>query len=365
MLEQECRSHGKLGHFCIKQTRLIRSLPVREGKFMEKEQHATDSGVQESVNTAVETTKNESSAKGTDPVDEKIKQVIGEQNLPAPEETEEKPEDKKDATDPNKKEEEVPEKKEEDSESGKTEEESQIQAPVLGRLEKRIAKLYLSNLILQGKEDDLPNPEDIARSVQGFPPEEKKKALHKLLADQKALRSGTVGKAPTGLEKFPWNRNNNEDEIVDLSEEDHEALVEAEADQKLQEMQGEIGEREWQKDLVKSMEAHPEIDESKKEFNPKIYAAVEKLVLPHGENGQRGMRVSEAYKFVMDSISAAKEEKQQDAEIEKQNALSGAINAGADNARPKKNLSWEEVAEIQANDPARYMQMVRDGELPE
>jgi len=309
----------------------------------EEQKNATDTGEQVSASTAPVTTENESSAKGTDPVDEKIKQVIGEHNLPAPEETEEKPEDKKGATDPNKKEEEVPEKKEGEEFDGKTEEASEeFEGPQPEKLDRRIAKLYLQARLLRGEEGDAPDLEEVAREIQRYPFGEKKKALHKLLAEVKNLREG----------------GNNDEGSVDLSEEDHEAIVEAEANRRLAEMRGEIEQREWAEDLVKTVEAHPELDERKQEYNVKLATAVENLV-------KRGMKTSEAYKLVTDSISVAKEEKKKDDEIEKQKALSGAVSASTDHVETQKKLTWDELAEIQAKDPARYMEIMRSGELPE
>jgi len=309
----------------------------------EEQKNATDSGVQESAKTAPVTTENESSAKETDQVDEKIKQVMGEHNLPAPEETKENPDDKKDATNPDKKEEEVPEKKEGENSEDKTEETSQeSDEPQPERLDRRIAKLYLQARLLRGEEGEMPDFEQVAREIQRYPVGEKKKALHRLLAEVKNLREG----------------GNNDESSVDLSEEDHEAIVEAEANRRLAEMRGEIEQREWAEDLVKTVDAHPELDERKQEYNVKLATAVENLV-------KRGMKTSEAYKLVTDSISVAKEEKKQDDEIEKQKALSGAVSASTDHVETQKKLTWEELAEIQAKDPARYMEIMRSGELPE
>jgi hypothetical protein len=297
-------------------------------------------------------------------LDEKIKQTIGIHNLPSSEEKseEEKANDEKDASDPNQKKEDVPEKKEEEKTEVQTEETpgEEVQAGEQPKkLDRRIAKLFLNNKLLRG-EDDIPDFNKVALAIQKYPVGEKMKALKNLLAENKALRAG--GEVPQG--KDPWNQR---EEVVDLSEEDHEALIEAEADQRLQSMQSEIAEREWSEDLIKELEAHPEIDERSKSYNPRIATAVEKLALPYGIDGPRGMKTSEAYALVMDSIKtagekAAKDEKNK-SELKKQSVLSGAVNASTDNVE-SKDLTWEEVARIQKEDPDRYMKMVREGKLP-
>jgi hypothetical protein len=149
---------------------------------------------------------------------------------------------------------------------------------------------------------------------------------------------------------------------VDLSEEDHQAIVEAEVENRLQQMQGEIQEREWKDDLVKTVEAHPELNERKNEYNPKIATAVEKLAM-------KGMKVSEALALVTESISTAKADDKKKAEIEKQKLLGGAVSASHDTVESKGRLTWEELAKKQEADPnfvnsEEYMKLVKDGKLP-
>jgi len=283
--------------------------------------------------------------------------------IPTEEDFEEKKEAEKTETEKTEteKEEKVPEK----------DVESPEEAPVQpGRLDRRIAKLYISNRLLQGEEGDLPDLEQVALEIQKYPLEEKTKALHRLLAENKAVRSGGVKKdqAAHKFPNFPWNRDDSQ-ETVDLSEEDHEAIVEAEAERKMQEMQSEISDREFTEDLVKTLDAHPEINErNKKEYNPQIANAVEKLALPYGQDGPRGMRVSAAYKLVMDSIVAARgkeaSEQKTDEEINKQRALSGAVSASNDSSNSSKKMTWVEFDKLRTSDPARYEKLLDEGYEP-
>lgn len=322
---------------------------------MEEEKIATDGGAQPSANTAPDTTSNESSTEKTDEVEEKVRQTIGEHNLAALEEKGENAEENPEAKNPEKKEQDVPEKKEGEETEVQTEEThgEEVQADQPKKLDRRIAKLFLNNKLLRG-EDDIPDFNKVALEIQRYPVEEKLKALKNLLAENKALR-GEEKESPKG--NAPWNRR---EETVDLSEEDHEAIVEAEADQRYQSMQSEIAEREWQEDLIKTVDAHPELDERKKEYNPRLATAVENLVM-------KGMKTSEALSLVTESISSASEKAAKDekvrSELKKQSALSGAVGASTDNVEPK-TLTWEEVARIQKEEPDRYMQMVREGKLP-
>ena len=299
---------------------------------MPEEKFATDGGVQPSAEPKVVDVA--TPAKEEEIIDEKVKEILGD--IPTVEEKTEKPEEKPVATPPEKSGE-VLEKKIEEPVVEKQPEAPQVPQP--SKLERRIAKLYQEVLILKGNDGDI-DPEQILAEIKKYSLADKTKALRNLISERYTLRGGKA------------------DDVVDLSEEDHQAIVDAEVENRLQGMQAEIQEREWKDDLVKSVEAHPELDERRNEYNPKIAVAVEKLA-------QKGMKVSEAYQLVTESISSAQADEKKEAEIKKQKALSGAVSATHDNVEPKGGLTWEDMARIQVEDPDRYMKIIKDGKLPE
>lgn len=256
-------------------------------------------------------------------------------------EVSEKPEDQKDESGKQ----EVSQNSDESEGQGQGQE--QNSAPQPGRLDRRIAKLYLQNRLMQGAGDEeLPDLDQVALEIQRYPVDKKKEALNNLLSQNKALRTGEEG---------------DPNSPVDLSQEDYEAVVEAEAERRFAEMQSEIYEREWKDDLVETVDAHPELNESKKEYDPRVSQAVENFV-------RRGMKASEAYQLVTDSIATAQgkaaKEALANAEMDKQAALSGAVGASNDNNSDGGELTWEKLAEIQVNDPDRYMKIIESGKLP-
>ncbi len=317
---------------------------------MKQEENKTQD---DSDKSSVEEVNNDSQTETAEEnIDDEIRDAIGEHNIPASDNTEEKTNDKEDTTDPNEKEETVLEKPTEnagnDIEQGESLE-SQREKPEAsepGRLEKRIAKIYINNQLLQG-EEDVPDLNEVARMISGNSIKEKKEALHRLLAQNKVLRRG----------ERDDEGNLDDAETTELSPEDHEALIEAEAEQRLQEMQSDIDERDFQDDLVKTVESHPELDENSKEYNQKIGDAVEKLVL-------KGMKCSDAYDLVTDSINKITKEEEDNQEIDKQEALSGSI--GSSNTQVKsENLTWEKMEKIRESDPALFEKMVNEGNVPQ
>ena len=303
----------------------------------EEEKIATDGG----ENPSAEPVVNDSAtpAKVEDSVDEQVKEILGD--IPTVEETE-KPGEKPAASQPEE-EKGNPEKVVENTvvQQPENPQNSSIDQP--SRLERRIAKLYQSNRILRGEEGDV-DIEQVIAEIKNYPLAEKTKALKNLLSEQRSLRTGQ------------------NDGVVDLSEDDHAAIIEAEVDNRLQEMQGEIQAREWNEDLIKTVDAHPELNEQKNEYNPKIAIAVEKLA-------QKGMKVSEAYELVTDSISVAKNSDEKSAELGKQRLLSGAVPASNENVAPKGKLTWEELARRQEANPGyvnseEYLKLAREGKLP-
>lgn len=206
-----------------------------------------------------------------------------------------------------------------------------IQPREASSIDKRIAKLYQETQVLQGKE--APELEAIVESIRTGSFQEKRDALNRLLHERKVLRGGQ------------------NDGVVEMTPEDREALIQAEADERFNAMQGEILQKEFDDDLVKTLDEHPELKIDSKEFNPTLTQAVETLVLS-------GMKTSDAYALVTTSISAAKGETEKKAaeaeEIKKQKALSGAVSASNDFAGKGKEMSWTEFDKLRTADPDRY-----------
>lgn len=206
-----------------------------------------------------------------------------------------------------------------------------IQPREASSIDKRIAKLYQETQVLQGKE--APEMEAIVESIRTGSFQEKRDALNRLLHERKLLRGGQ------------------NDGVVEMSPEDREALIQAEADERFNAMQGEIQQREFDADLVKTLDDHPELKIDSKEFNPAITQAVEQLVL-------KGIKTSEAYALVTNSLSVAKGDAAKQAaeseEIKKQKALSGAVSASNDFAGKGKEMSWTEFDKLRTADPDRY-----------
>lgn len=219
--------------------------------------------------------------------------------------------------------------------------------PRTSRLDRRLANLYIQNQSLQGN-DNLPETEAILNALNQMDYDEKQQALKKLLKSNRALRSG-------GEDDQSSDPN---DDFLELSEEDHEALIEAEAERRMQEMQGEVAKREWNEDLVQTVEAHPELNEETKEYDSTVAEAVANFI-------GKGMKASEAYKVVMDSIKKVHEEARKSTEKRKQKALSGVVSASNDAIETTGGFTWEELAKIQESDPERFLKLVQEGKLPE
>lgn len=171
-------------------------------------------------------------------------------------------------------------------------------------LDKRIAKLYLNNLILQG-EDHQYTLEQVIEEVKKHPFEEKKATLHNLLSKNKQLK----GQEDDGI----------------LTQEDNDALIDAEAERRFQKMQRDIQEKEWNEDLVKTVETHPELDDKSKKFDKELSDLVESRV-------RQGMKASEAYQAVVAEKEKLKQYALKEIERERQKELSGTISANAPQA---------------------------------
>lgn len=165
----------------------------------------------------------------------------------------------------------------------------------VSRLDRRLAEKYAENLVLKGA--DIPSSQQIEAELSSMNLEEKKNALRNLLDENRSIR----GQKPEAL-----------------SQEDEEAIIEAEVDRRYQIEQQAVFEKTFQEDLVATLSAHPELDSRTKSYNPKIEKAVSQIV-------QSGVLASEAFAIVSEAIQTAKEDQRKANEIAAQQSMSGAV----------------------------------------
>lgn len=165
------------------------------------------------------------------------------------------------------------------------------------RIENRITQLFIE---LHGEENV--DVAAVLKEVQGYDRDEKHLALKNLLAQRKGFNP-----------EIPY------------TEEDQDILIEAEVEERQSAWKKEQEERDFYEDLVKTVEAHPELDSRNKDFDKVLHDAVEVLV-------ENGMKTSAALSLVNkqkeDAKKLALEELQKQTEIEKQKALSGTMGSG-------------------------------------
>ncbi len=215
--------------------------------------------------------------------------------------------------------------------------ETQEQPQKESRIDRRLAAKYIENQLLQGV-TDVPSVEAVIAEIRGVSLDQKKEALKNQLYTNKVLRGGVDdGQAPV------------------LSDEDREALIDAEVEQRLQGIQEEVRQREWNEDLVRTVDAHPEL-----KTKSKLTDSVERLV-------DRGMKASEAYDFVMGTINEAKAEAEKAtkkaAEIKKQKALSGAVSTGSALGEETSEMTSEEIKQLRTKNPREYNRLVKAGQI--
>jgi len=207
------------------------------------------------------------------------------------------------------------EKKEEVAEPVEEPEKEQPEVPAepkVSRLDKRLAEKYSENLVLKGS--NVPSAGAIMAELAEMSVDEKKNALRNLLDENRNIR---------GQQPEP------------LSHEDEEAIIEAEVERREKETQKAIREREFQKDLVATLEKYPELDKRTAKYNPTI----EKAVIPMVENG---MFASEAYAIVQEAIKNATENERKNKEVESQKSMSGSVIAPPVSEPINKSAETEE-----------------------
>lgn len=273
-------------------------------------------------------------------LDAKVKENLGAHLDPVEEEKKEPeasvPEEKpKEGEDPSK----------EKEEPGKPEE-AEVEIPPIpkpearpSRLDRRVASLYQQNLILTGAKE-VPTMEALLDDLKQYSKEEKIQALHFHRVEQKKLK----GEKPTGQSEF--------------DEEDHEAIRDAEKEAMRDEIRAEEHEKQVMSAFTQFIIAHPELDETTKEYKPTLARAVETL-------WRGGMPIHEAHKTVTEQIEMVKQEQETNAAKEKHAALSGAMSAGsASKPADDGKLSWEDMQVLMEKDPEKWAKLIESGYQP-
>lgn len=166
------------------------------------------------------------------------------------------------------------------------------------RIENRITQLFM-----ELHADESVDVSAVLEEVKGYTKEEKHIALKNLLAQKKGFEPET-----------PYTA------------EDQDILIEAEVEERQSEWQREQEERDFQADLIKTLDEHPELNSEDKLFDKPLHDAVELLV-------EKGVKTSEALALVNNQREEAKklalEELKKQTEIEKQKALSGTMSSSS------------------------------------
>ncbi len=300
-------------------------------------------------------------------VDPRIKDLVGQENFEQGAQPASKPaEDKKPASEPEKSGEEPkpaaqePERKEGDEgegkdgkkpeagetkpDQGKEPETVPVQGPKVYRSDKRIAQLYRDIKVLEGDESasDI-NIDEFAQEIAKYPYEQREAKLKELLALKSRLKNPG--------DKTPFT----------IPDEELDVIVESRAQDKLHQKQEEDRIEAFNKDIRDTYESHPDLQEDKPEYDKKVAEACAALV-------SSGKKLSEAYELVTgvkaESEAKVAEIEAKKVEDERRAALSGAI-SGSDKSSAPKTLSWDEIERISKEDPDKYREMVRKGQIPE
>lgn len=204
------------------------------------------------------------------------------------------------------------------------------------RLDRRLASRYIRVCHLMGQEK-IPTEEEVMADLKNHSKEEKIAALQFHLRKEKQLRG----------EKLSGD---------DLDEDDKEAIKDAEREQIRQEILQEEHEKQYAVNFVQFVDTHPELNEEKKEYNPRLAKAVETLF-------KGGMPIDEAFETVTEQIQAVKEDRIAQEKKDKDAALSGVL-SGTGHVPPQgKELGWDDVNKIAQEDPPLYRKMLAEGKF--
>ena len=282
-------------------------------------------------------------------IDPRIAEVIGEEKVTATfgpestqdeeeqEEQEEKEENSDGHDDTESSQEEYKEHDEQSDDDMRSDapQQTETQQRVPTRLDRRIAQVYINNLVLGGT-SDVPSLEEVMEELSQYSHQEKINALHFHLQTEKRLRKD--GSAYV------------------VTPEDADIIREAQREEIRGELIAEQQAISTAENFVTFIENHKELDENAKEYNPTIARAVEALW-----NDGNGLSITEAYRTVTEQIAQAMAEVERRERKDKNRALSGAMSGSGAAAESNTEMTWDDVQKIKEEDPERYMRELAAG----
>ena len=212
---------------------------------------------------------------------------------------------------------------------------TETQQRVPTRLDRRIAQVYINNLVLGGT-SDVPSLEEVMEELSQYSHQEKINALHFHLQTEKRLR--------------------NDGSTYAVTPEDADIIREAQREEIRGELIAEQQAISTAENFVTFIENHKELDENAKEYNPTIARAVEALW-----NDGNGLSITEAYRTVTEQIAQAMAEVERRERKDKNRALSGAMSGSGAAAESNTEMTWDDVQKIKEEDPERYMRELAAG----
>jgi len=205
-------------------------------------------------------------------------------------------------------------------------------------LDRRLAKVWIEHQMLLGTDaDELPSIDALAAEMHKYSIKERKDAMHFHRLEVKKLR-GQSGNA--------------------LDQEDLAAIREAEREEVRQEVLAEINEKRERDDFVAFIGDHPELDEESKEYDQTLSSAVETL-------WRNGMPIRQAFATVTESIEKTRGDAKREEARRKQRSLSGVASSSGDGGSDSsEDLTYEDMAKLQAEDPTEWERLIRSGYTP-
>lgn len=309
---------------------------------MEKENNApevSENTSNDNSQSVAPTDQNQEAEKITEDLDPRVVEIVGEDNIK--EAFSEKEDTKNDESETeDKKSDELDRKENQENEADKGNENdfvrNQIQSTYKPtRLDRRLANRFVRVLHLQGDEN-IPSEDEIINDLQNYTKDDKINALKHYLGLEKQLR----GQEPDDV----------------LEDGDNEAIIDAEREEIRREVIAEENNRREAKSFVEFMDQHPELDETKKEYDPALADAVETLF-------KGGMPINKAHETIMSKIEQVKKEKVFQEKAEKNRALSGIISGTGESTSNSGEMTWDDVERISTEDPQKYQRMLAEGKF--
>lgn len=199
----------------------------------------------------------------------------------------------------------------------------------------------------EGNQPEEPEPveEHLTRA------QKRKQYVQKLEEENKRLKEA---------QKLPWNQG----EAVELTKEQLDKMIDERVAERENAKIFEQTRKEWAKDYEATIKKYPELDPLSKSYNKELDKLLTDFLTDEKGNPKLNLKVSEAYERMKKSLETAKSQGAEKASLKLAEQKEKEAIAPNATGNDSNEITWEDMAKLEKDDPEEYFRRIKEGKMP-